>query len=111
MCYLVRQHPSAAEAPAGATPPKESSGLRPRWVAAAGAALVGTLAFAALLTPAPRPAGVDAREAAAIPPVASKAHLLPVSTGGGQSSLPADDGVPGGQETAKASLGGCHHGL
>jgi hypothetical protein len=79
---------------------------------ALGAALVGGLALAALVTPAPVP-----QEASAQPPVASavpvvlKTERVPTAASGAGPSLGVDDGVPGSTDLKKAALGGCHHDL
>lgn len=113
MCYLIRSQQRAAAQPADGTPPRVSRDLRPRWVGAAAATLLGTVALAAMLAPAPLSRQGDAKPAAAaIVPDHAKVALTPVSTTGTVRSLPADDGVPASPDTAKASDGGdCHHGL
>ena len=56
MCYLARQHPAPLEDDAATT---QTPSVRPRWIGAAVAALVGGVALAAFLAPAvphrPRP--------------------------------------------------------
>ena len=54
MCHLVREASAAGE-PGGATQPAPPLRVPPRWAGALGAALVGGLALAALVTPAPVP--------------------------------------------------------
>ena len=114
MCHLVREASAAGE-PGSATQAAPPLRVPPRWAGALGAALVGGLALAALVVPAPVP-----QEASAQPPVATAATLLPVvlkseavpaTAGAGGPSLGVDDGVPASPNVTKAGLGGCHHDL
>jgi hypothetical protein len=114
MCYLVRQQQAEA-APGGSVEPPGFGSVRPRWVGAAAAMLIGGLAVAAALvtTPSQAPQVQSAREAGAPLPVATRSTPLPAAAGGvEQTALPMDDGVPGSStEMVKAGAGGCSHGL
>jgi hypothetical protein len=112
MCYLVREQQAAA-AESGAAPiPPSFDGLRPRWVGAAGAVLVGGLALAALVAPTSTSRLAELKMSGAPMPIAARADKLPTAAGASQTSLPMDDGVPtAASETPKAGLGNCHHGM
>ena len=109
MCYLVReQQAHAAEAPA--VPPSEARHPRARWIGAVTAALVGGFAIAALDAPPPPAPTVQAREAAAVFPVAARTSVIPPAPLD-RTAMPVDDGVPGATDMAKARAGDCQHGL
>jgi hypothetical protein len=110
MCYRIRQQQTEAQ-PSGTTPPLNLERLRPRWIAAAGAAMIAGLAVAALVVPPSSPQLVDVKEAGAPAPVAMVTTAVPVAAGTPEGSLPADDGVPSASDVAKSDLGHCHHGL
>lgn len=108
MCYLVREqqaHAAEASTPAGQVPQP-----RARWVGAVTAALVGGFAIAALDAPTPPAPTVQAREAAAVFPVAARSSVIPPAPLD-RTALPADDGVPSATDMAKARAGDCQHGL
>ena len=108
MCYLIRdrQMGGAAEREHAAVP-KGPGRLRPRWIGAIGAALVGGLALAALVEP---PTALPLLKSGA--PLAEPAPAVPTSSVVERSSgLPMDDGVPSSSETVKAGSGHCNHDL
>jgi hypothetical protein len=112
MCHLVREQQAGAAERGGATlPPGLDNRLRPRWVGAAAAVLIGGFAVAALVAPAPTSPLLAARESAAPAPLASRTSALPTAGGAEQGALPVDDGVPSSPDVAKAGIGHCHHGL
>ena len=108
MCYLVREAVGRREsAPAL---PSGSERLRPRWAAAAAAAVMVGIAAAALV--APQPTAVSVKEPAAISPVATRSSATPITPVVDQRGSGLDDGVPGAStETAKSGAGNCSHGL
>jgi hypothetical protein len=112
MCHLVREASAAGDARSAtqATPPLR---VPPRWAGALGAALVGGLALAALVTPAPVPQEASVQPpAAAVVPVVLKTEAVPTATSGAGPSPGVDDGVPTSPDVRKAAgLGGCHHEL
>lgn len=112
MCHLVRDASAAGE-PGGATQPAPPLRVPPRWAGALGAALVGGLALAALVTPAPVPQEAAAQPPkAAVVPVVLKTEAIPTAASGAGPALGADDGVPTSPDVRKAAgLGGCHHDL
>lgn len=112
MCHLVREASAAGEA-GGATQPAAPLRVPPRWAGALGAVLVGGLALAALVVPAPVPQEARAQPpAAAIVPVVLKTESTPTAASGAGPSLGVDDGVPGSPNMTKAAgVGGCHHDL
>lgn len=109
MCYMLRQQQAAAE-PGGAPVPPIIDRVRSRWVAAAGAALIGGFALAAFVDPAPTTALPEPAQAAAVVPAAAKS---PTTTGAppSEASLAPDDGVPTASTWRKAGAGNCEHGL
>lgn len=108
MCYQLRHQ--ATPGPAreeGASPGIDR--LRPRWIGAAAATLVGGLALAAFVAPSPSSAPtLDTRDNAATTPVAARSAQSPGEAGTMQRSAPVDDGVPTGGEMQKAGIGHCH---
>ena len=112
MCYLVRQQQPEPER-GGVTPPSGFERMRPRWAGATVAMVIGGLAIAAaVLLPPPSAARLEVQERAALAPVTPRATLVPTATPvADQRTLPADDGVPGTPDVAKAGAGPCHHGL
>jgi hypothetical protein len=103
MCYLVRQQ--QAEAAGGVTAPaSDTPGLRPRWIGAAAATLVGGLALATVFV-APLPERQEAAAAVTPTPVAAQ-PVVPVVE---QGKVALDDGVPTAPDVIK--VGNCHHGL
>jgi hypothetical protein len=110
MCYRVRQQQAGTEL--GATPPVSGfDRQRARWVGAVGATLVGGLALGAALTVSPSAAPtLSAQQAGAAAPIATRTTSVPVG-GGVEVGAGVDDGVPSSSDTAKASIGNCHHGL
>jgi hypothetical protein len=104
MCYLVREPSVPTEAGRLETPPKVGLPGR-RWLVA-GAALAGTIAMAALVSPAEAP---QVREAT---PVATAAGSAEAGGGGmTRTALPADDDVPTASGGTPARLGHCHEGM
>ena len=109
MCYLVRQHQAEAGRDNPATPPS-FNGLRPRWIGAAVATLVGGMALAAFVVPSSTPR-VSAKEVAAPAPIAARAAPVPVAAAVQPWSAPMDDGVPSAPDVVKAGIGPCQHDL
>lgn len=108
MCYLARQHHRAPLEDIERTPPSTIPQVRPRWVGAAVATIVGGVALAAFLAPPVPPASADEASTGA-PPVIAKDSLTPTAE---RLSLPADDGVPAAApEVAMAAGRECSHGL
>lgn len=108
MCYMLRQQQAAAE-PGGVTVPPRMDSVRPRWVAAAGAALIGGLALAAFVQPSSTSTLPEPAQAAALLPVAAKSTG---STGAPPTEgLAPDDGVPTASTSPKSGMGHCHQGL
>jgi hypothetical protein len=118
MCYLLHQRQPEAE-PSGTGVPPSLGRVRPRWIGAAVATLIGSLAVAAGLgvplwtSPPPSAKAVAAPAAPAVPtPLASRSISLPIVPVVEQTSGPVvDDGVPTSSDVAKAGMGDCHHGL
>jgi hypothetical protein len=110
MCYLVRQQQAGAEH-GSALPPGSGNSIRPRWVGAATAALVGGLALAALVAPTSMAPQLEAKPATAAPVAARAMGAAPTIPVLEQTSTSLDDGVPGAAEVAKSGAGNCHHGL
>ncbi|MEJ5989774.1 hypothetical protein WG902_07225 [Ramlibacter sp. PS3R-8] len=108
MCHLVREHPASVAEAGSSTPTRVDP--RARWAGAVTAALIGGLALAALDAPRPPEPSVQVREAASAVPVAARSSVLPTAALE-RSALPADDGIPSASDTAKASAGGCEHGM
>ena len=108
MCYLVRQHQAEAGRESSATPP--SFNVRPRWIGAAAATLVGGLALAAFVAPSSTPL-VSAKEAAGPAPITAKAAAAPLVPVVERASIGVDDGVPSSADVVKAGSGPCHHDL
>ena len=107
-CYLVRDAAGRPESAPGL--PSDPQRLRPRWAAAATAALVVGIAAAALV--APSPTAVSIKEPAAISPIATQSSATPLTPVVDQRGSGLDDGVPGpSTETAKARAGNCSHGM
>ena len=109
MCYMVRQQQAAAE-PGGAPVPPVIDKVRTRWVAAAGAALVGGFALAAFIETSPTTSLPEPAQAAAVVPAAAKSTA---TTGAppSETGLAPDDGVPTASSWRKAGAGNCEHGL
>ena len=109
MCYLVRDAAGRSESAPG-LPSSGPQRLRPRWAAAATAALVAGIAAAALV--APSPTAVSIKEPAAISTIATKSSATPLTPVVDQRGSGLDDGVPGPTtETATARAGNCNHGM
>jgi hypothetical protein len=109
MCYLIREHQAGAAERGAATLPPTLDRLRPRWIGAVAAALIGGLAVAAIVAPPSASPLSKANDPAAPATIAAKA--VPTEAIVGQGSTPVDDGVPGPTDTAKAGLGHCDHDL
>jgi hypothetical protein len=119
MCYLVRHQQPEAKLNPAETPPKIGS-VRPRWIGAAAAMLIGGLAVAAALVSQPSaPPSVKSQDLAATAPLnSSSVRLSSFESASRQSSqvvlptaLAPDDDVPAASDVAKAGLGHCEHGL
>ena len=108
MCHAVHSQ-QAEPGPRSSAAPPFAGRLRPRWVAIAGAALVGTFALA-FVSPSPEPPLPDLQASVPVTPVAAKSGAVPA---GGEVELGAgiDDGVPTTTGKDKAGLGNCSHGL
>ena len=112
MCYLVRHHQAGAAEGSSAPQPPSLDRVRPRWIGAVAAALIGGLALAAIVAPSSTSAPVRDRESAAPAPITSSAAVVvPVAAVVEPGSAPVDDGVPTPSDVAKAGMGECHHGL
>jgi len=111
MCYLVRERQAGAAQPGGAALPPSPGRLRPRWAAAAVAALIGGLAMAALVAPPAKAPLLSATDSAPLAPVVSRAAAVPAAAGVEHGSAPFDDGLPSTSDVVKAGAGPCHHGL
>ena len=110
MCYLVRQQQAGAEH--GSTlPPGVVDRIRPRWVGAAAAALVGGLALAAFVAPPSTPPQQEAKPGTVAPVAARTMGAAPTTPVLEQTSTSLDDGVPAASDVAKSGAGNCHHGL
>ena len=109
MCYLVRHQQAEAGRESSATPPS-FNGLRPRWIGAAAATLVGGLALAAFVAPSSTPR-LTAKEAAGPAPITAKMSPVPLVPVVEQGPAGVDDGVPTSSDVAKAGSGPCHHGM
>ena len=109
MCYMLRQQQAAAEL-GGAPVPPIIDRARSRWVAAAGAALVGGFALAAFVEPSSTPALPEPAQAAAVIPAAAKSTAT-TGTPASETGLAPDDGVPTASTWRKAGAGNCEHGL
>ena len=112
MCYLVRHHQAGAAEGGSAPVPPSVDRVRPRWVGAVGAALIGGLAVAAIVAPSSTstPTLRD-RESAAPAPITSSAAAVPMAAVVETGSAPVDDGAPNTSDVAKAGMGQCEHGL
>lgn len=106
MCHVVGQQYAEPE-PRGSAPPALER-LRPRWAAAAGAALIGTFALA-FVSPSTEPPVPEAKPATAVTPVVAKSGMGPDRVVEPAAGL--DDGVPTVAGKAKAGLGNCSHGM
>lgn len=111
MCYMVREQPAGVPERASAPTVPGLDRLRPRWVAAIGATLLGGLALAAFVDATPSPPQLSARASAAPMPIAARSTQAPSGPVVEQTALPMDDGVPGAPDGARAAIGPCHHGL
>lgn len=108
MCYLIRERQAGAAQSAGATPAQNPQGLRPRWIGAIGATLIGGLTLAAIFDP---PQASMVLEAEAPAPVAERTSALPGASGVEAGLAQIDDGVPSSPDRVKAGLGRCSHDL
>ena len=108
MCYLAREHQAPLEDEAAATSTHTPS-VRPRWVGAAVAAVMGGFALAAFLAPSVPPASADEAASVGPQPVAANLPAAPVADRG--SPISPDDGVPTSTDVAKSADSSCHHGL
>lgn len=110
MCYLVHEQQPEWEH-RGTTLPDGPQRMRPRWAGALAAALVGGVAFAALLVPksVPPEAAVVQQAAAPQATVAARGSMVPTGTVIEQTTAGIDDGVPA--PAMKAAASPCQHGL
>lgn len=108
MCHVVGRQPAEPGYRGSATPPFAER-LRPRWVAVAGAALVGTFALA-FVSPSPEPPLPEVKASATVLPVAAKSSVTPAD-GVLEQGAGIDDGVPTTTGKTRAGLGNCDHGL
>lgn len=105
MCYLVREHRAAAQS--GDLPqPSSLDRLRPRWVGAVGAVLIGGLAVAAIVAPPTASPLRDAKPSAPGAPLAATGTAAPTPAGIERTSA-----LPGDDEVARAAPGHCDHAL
>lgn len=111
MCYLYREQQAEAAVRGGATLPPSLDRLRPRWVGAVAAALIGGLAVAAMVASPSASPLLNAKDSAAPAPLAARTVAVPTTGAVEQSSLPVDDGVPGAPDMVKAGMGHCDHSL
>ena len=107
MCYLARQHQAPLEDDVAAAP-TQTPAIRPRWVGAAVAAVMGVFALAAVLAPSVPPASADEAASVGPQPVASNLSAAPVAE---RSPISPDDGVPTSTDVARSAEGSCHHGV
>jgi hypothetical protein len=108
MCYLVHQQSPQAAGGADAKP-AVTEYTRPRWVAAAGYAIMGAFALTTfMIATSARPLR-DSGAAAHVAPVTTQA--APPMAKAQKASLPADDDVPTAPVSVRASAHDCHHGL
>jgi hypothetical protein len=110
MCYLIREQQAGAAERGGATLPPSLDRLRPRWIGAVAAALIGGLAVAALVGPPSTPPPLETKDSAAAP-LASRVVSVPAAAVVEQGSAPLDDGVPSASDVMKAGASPCQHGL
>jgi hypothetical protein len=104
MCYLIRERQAAPEERGGATTPPSFDRLRPRWIGAVAAALIGGLAVAALVAPASTSPRLHTKDSAPAAPLAARAVTVPAAPVVEQDSAPGD-GVSS-ASYAKARMGG-----
>ncbi len=105
MCYLVREPRAGAAGSGGASQPTGPDRLRPRWIGAIAAALMASLAVAAIVAPSPSTLS-NAKQSEAPAPLAAKLTAVPAA-GVERTAAPlaVDDEVP------RAAAGHCDHGL
>ncbi len=111
MCYLIREQRDGAALADDTAVPQSLDRLRPRWVGAVAAALIGGLAVAAIVAPPSVSPLSSAKDSAAPAPLAASAVALPTEAAFRQSSTPVDDGVPTAPDTVKTGMGHCNHAL
>ena len=105
MCYLIRDKQVRAEH-GSASPAEAPRQLRPRWLGAGVAALVGGLALAALVTPAPL---TPPRPSSAAVPMTATLGAPPASPVVEQRTSSMDDGVPTATRDVVKAGGDCDH--
>jgi hypothetical protein len=108
MCYLQREQDAYPE-PGPARVPPRNAASRPRWAAAAGMALVASLAAAALVASPPAQAPEPVKQATGLVPIATQART-PAGTVE-RMALPADDDVPQSTAASNGRVGHCHESL
>jgi hypothetical protein len=111
MCYLIREQQAGAAERGGATLPPSFQGLRPRWIGAVAAALIGGLAVAALVLPTSTAPLSNTKDSAAPAPLASRAVAVPTAAAVQPGAALVDDGVPTASDIVKAGMGHCENGL
>jgi hypothetical protein len=112
MCYLVRHHQAGAAEGGSAPVPPSLDRVRPRWIGAVAAAIIGGVALAAIVAPSSTSAPMRNSESAVPAPITSNAAAaVPIAAMVETGSAPVDDGVPNTSDVAKAGVGQCHHGL
>ena len=108
MCYLQREQDASPE-PEGARVPPRNAASRPRWAAAAGMALIASLAAAALVASPPARAPEPVKQATGLVPIATQTRT-PSGTVD-RMALPGDDDVPTSTGASNARVGHCHESL
>jgi hypothetical protein len=111
MCYLIREQQAGASEARGATLPPSIDRLRPRWIAALAAALIGGVAVAALVAPPSTSPLLKTKDSAPAVSLASGVAVPTAAAALERGSAPLDDGVPSTSDVVKAGLGHCTHGL
>lgn len=109
MCYLVREKQAEASERGGAPLPPGFGRLRPRWIGAVAAALIGGLAVAALIAAPGETAQLTAKDSGAPAPIASSAAQVPAAAVVEQFSVTLDEGAPSTSEVASTGMGRCDH--
>lgn len=109
MCYRAHQASLSPDLAEGASVPASQPRVPPRWAGAALAAVIGSVALAALVA-APLPPRSTSEVQPTAAPVTHDASTLQ-SAGGTHGSLPVDDGVPTAADVRKAAKGHCDYAL
>jgi hypothetical protein len=110
MCYLIREHQAGAAERDTSNPLPKHERLRPRWVGAAAAALIGGFAVAAIVVPQSTSPLLNEKDSAAPAPLSDKSIAsTPAIVERGPALV--DDGAANGPDVAKAGTGQCDYGL